>query len=56
VNALSLIEAGDFPYVIAGIEYNLALIKALSGAEAESEQASTKALDISERNGIADID
>jgi serine/threonine protein kinase/tetratricopeptide (TPR) repeat protein len=56
VNALALVEAGDFPYLIAGIEYNLALVKALSGAEAESEEASTKALDISERIGIADID
>lgn len=56
VSALGLVEAGDFPYLIAGIEYNRALVKALSGAEAESDEASAKALNISERIGIADID
>ncbi len=56
MSALGLVEAGDFPYLIAGIEYNIALIKALRGAEEESVEASAKALGISERIGIADID
>ena len=52
--ALTIIGAGDFPYLLAGVEYNLALVHALRG-QADSEEIRS-VVDLADRLPIADLD
>ncbi|MBA2664705.1 MAG: tetratricopeptide repeat protein [Bradymonadaceae bacterium] len=55
-SARDIIAADDYPYLSAGIEYNLALVEALRGQDEESSVILEKVLDLSERIPIADLD
>ncbi len=52
--ALTIIGAGDYPYLLAGVEYNLALVHALRGQANSDEIRSV--VDLAERLPIADLD
>ena len=52
--ALNMVAAGDYPYVMAGVEYNLALVHALRGHADEEEVRAV--LDLADRLPIADLD
>lgn len=52
--ALNIIGAGDYPYLLAGVEYNLALVHGLRGkADADVVR---NVVDLAERLPIADLD
>lgn len=53
-SALTMIGAGDYPYLLAGVEYNLALVHALRG-RADSEEIRS-VVNLADRLPIADLD
>lgn len=53
-SALTIIGAGDYPYLLAGVEYNLALVHGLRG-RADSDEI-RNVVDMAERLPIADLD
>jgi serine/threonine protein kinase/tetratricopeptide (TPR) repeat protein len=53
-SALTIVGAGDYPYLLAGVEYNLALVHALRGRADSDEIRSV--VDMAERLPIADLD
>lgn len=54
--AYGIVSAGDYPYLLAGIEYNQALVKAVQGDEEGMADVMARALERTEVAGIADID
>ncbi len=54
--ARALIADEDFPYVLAGIEYNLALVKAMQGQDEESGDILRTVLDLNARVPMRDLD
>lgn len=54
--ARRLIADKDFPYVLAGIEYNLALVKAMNGEQEESSTILRTVIDLNDRVPILDVD
>ena len=52
--ALNIIGAGDYPYLQAGVEYNLALVHALRGSADSDEIRSI--VELADRIPIADLD
>ncbi len=52
--ALAIVDAGDYPYVLAAIDYNLALVSALRGEVSEEEVSNI--LDLADEVEIFDID
>lgn len=54
--ARRLIADKDFPYVLAGIEYNLALVKAMKGEQEEASTILRTVIDLNERVPILDVD
>ena len=54
--ARKLIADKDFPYVLAGIEYNLALVKAMRGEEEEATSILRTVIDLNDRVPVLDVD
>lgn len=54
--AYGIVSAGDFPYILAGIEYNKALLKAIQGDETGMADVMQRVMRRSEATEIADID
>ena len=54
--ARDIVADDDYPYLLAGIEYNLALVEALLGQDEESSVTLEKVLALARRYPIADLD
>ncbi len=52
----TMVTGDEYPYLLAGIDFNLALVKSLRGDEAQSEAILDDVLELSERFPIPDLD
>jgi tetratricopeptide (TPR) repeat protein len=55
-SALGLVEAKDFPYLVAGVEFNMALVKAMRGQDEEANALLRRVLALNEQVPISDLD
>jgi tetratricopeptide (TPR) repeat protein len=54
--ALEQIEWRDYPYLVAGVEFNMALIKAMRGQDEEANRLLRQVLALNAQVPISDID
>jgi tetratricopeptide (TPR) repeat protein len=52
----NMVTGDEYPYLLAGVEFNLALVKSLRGDDAESEAILDDVLELAERFPIPDLD